>query len=67
MTGTGDSQWVSSGSRTSPRDWDVESLRALQRCHLLAAAHSVGSPLSGIRSTPAPGLPPDTPIRPSLT
>lgn len=53
MAETGDPQLVSSRSWTSPRDWDVECLRALQRCHLLAAAYSVGSPLSGIRSTPA--------------
>jgi hypothetical protein len=49
-----DQPFVSSHSRTSPQDWDGgERFRALQRCHHLAAAHAVGSPLSGIRSTPA--------------
>jgi hypothetical protein len=60
---------VSSRSRTSPQDWDDnERFRALQRCHHLAAAHAVGSPLSGIRSTPAgPGAGPAHPSKPDLT
>ncbi len=56
-------------SRTGPRDWDGgERFRALQRCHHLAAAHAVGSPLSGIRSTPAgPSAGPAHPSKPDLT
>lgn len=42
-----DQQFV---SRAGLQDWDGgERFRALQRCHHLAAAHSVGIPLSGIR------------------
>jgi hypothetical protein len=64
-----DQPLVSSRSRTSPQDWDGgERFRALQRCHHLAAAHAVGSPLSGIRSTPAgPGAGPAHPSEPDLT
>jgi hypothetical protein len=63
-----DQPLVSSRSRTSPQDWDGESLRAVQRCHHLAAARAVGSTLSGIRSTPGLLLypTPAPPIRPSL-
>lgn len=63
-----DQQFVSSRSRTSPRDWDGESLRAVERCHHVAAAHAVGSPLSGIRSTPAGAAAgPTHPSKPDLT
>jgi hypothetical protein len=47
-----DQQLASSRSQTNPRDWDNETLRAVKRCHHVAAAHAVGSPMSGIRSTP---------------
>jgi hypothetical protein len=66
-----DQPLVSSRSRTSPRDWDGESLRAVERCHHLAAAHAVGSTLSGIRSTPGaapgPNAGPAHPSKPDLT
>lgn len=55
--GYGGTKLASSRSLTSPPDWDGETLRAVERCHHVAAAHAVGSPMSGIRSIPgaAPG------------
>jgi hypothetical protein len=59
---------ASSRSLTSPPDWDGETLRAVERCHHVAAAHAVGSPMSGIRSIPgaAPGTNTGPAIPPSL-
>jgi hypothetical protein len=61
--GDGGTKLASSRSLTSPQDWDGETLRAVERCHHVAASHAVG-----IRSIPgaAPGTNTGPAIPPSL-